>query len=202
MSFEKDPSESRLCPKCQVHRNICVCRYCLPLDNAPELWALQHPSEHGLSKGTLRVAQACIQNLRVLVGESKDDFAPLRAQSEPWNTGVLFPTTQSRAIETAQAELPGRWIIIDGTWRKARRIFLANPWLARLPQFHFQDPPPSAYRIRKTARGGSLATVEAIGYLLSITHPELNTEPLDRGLQALIEAQLLQMPDQVRKRYD
>jgi hypothetical protein len=44
--------------------------------------------------------------------------------------------------------------------------------------------------------------VEAIGHLLWLTHPECDTRPLQRGLQALIEAQLNQMPEQVRKRYD
>jgi DTW domain-containing protein YfiP len=168
----------RVCPSCGVHSRICVCQHCRPIADAPELWVLQHPSERGRSKGTLRIAEACLPNLRVLVGETGDDFAPLRAQASPEHSAVLFPAASSCAIEVTQPQRPRIWILLDGSWRKARRIFLANPWLAELPQFHFQSPPLSAYRIRKSAREGRLSTVEAIGHLLWLTHPECDTRPL------------------------
>lgn len=191
----------RACPKCGVHRRICVCDQCLPVTGAPKLWVLQHPDEQGQSKGTLRIAQACLPNLEVLVGESGEDFAPLWAQIDPDNTGVLFPGPSSLALEGSQVALPKTWILIDGTWRKAKRIFLANPGLASLPGFHFQAPPKSRYRIRKAGGTGHLSTVEAIHQLLAVTHPRCDTQPLMGGLEALVDVQLAQMPDQVRRRY-
>lgn len=191
----------RLCQQCGVHPRICVCNHCQPISGAPDLWVLQHPQEAGHSKGTLRVAQACLPGLRVLVGERSADFAALRDRLNPDQSALLFPGNQSQALEQATGASRLTWIIIDGTWRKARRILMTNPWLQALPAFHFQYPPESVYRIRRSGTEGGLSTVEAIAHLCSLTTPSCNTAPLRHGLEALVGAQLAQMPPAVRKRY-
>lgn len=190
------------CPECGVHPRVCVCRDCAPVVNVPEIWVLQHPDEVGRTKGTLRVAQACLPKLRVLVGESGDDFKALEEEAGRSCFALLFPRSGSLPLEQSQPMLPRKWIILDGTWRKAKRLFLSNPWLTSLPAFHFQSPPPSRYRIRKSNREAGLSTVESLGYLISLAYPDCDGSPLDAGLDALVEAQLAQMPREVRKRYE
>lgn len=192
----------RTCPQCGVHPRICVCAECRLVCGAAELWVLQHPDEVGHSKGTLRVAQACLANLRVCVGANESDFSVLRGRLDPNRSALLFPAQGSLALEAAEPQRPRQWILIDGTWRKARAILLGNPWLQDLPRFHFQQPPADRYPIRKSARAGSLSTVEAISYLLSLTQPDIDNQPLERGLAALVRRQLAQMPEAVRRRYD
>lgn len=194
--------QQRRCPRCAVHPRICVCAECRPVSGAAELWVLQHPNEVGHSKGTLRVAQACLASLRVCVGTKESDFTALRQRLDPDRSALLFPARGSVALEAAEPQRPRQWILIDGTWRKARAILLGNPWLQDLPRFHFQQPPADRYPIRKSARAGSLSTVEAISYLLSLTQPGINRAPLDQGLATLVRLQLAQMPEAVRQRYD
>lgn len=189
-----------LCPDCGVHQRICVCDVCRPIPGAPTIWALQHPSEVGRSKGTLRVARACLPSMRILVGEAGDCFEPLASHASE-HIGLVFPHAGSQPLESSQTSAIREWVVLDGTWRKAQRMFLSNPWLQRLPAFHFQQPPASAYRIRKAPRADSLATAEAVTYLLSRVRPDLDLEPLERAMGALVTRQLAMLPPQVRTRY-
>ncbi|BES69425.1 tRNA-uridine aminocarboxypropyltransferase [Marinobacter nanhaiticus D15-8W] len=191
-----------LCPDCGVHINICVCDVCETVADAPPLWVLQHPTEVAHSKGTLRVADACLPGLQTLIGEQPDAFSTLSARSARVPMGVLFPTLSSQPMETSDTSGISEWIVIDGTWRKARKIFLSNPWLNDLPQFHFDTPPASTYRIRKAPRGDSLSTAEAIAYLLEQVCPKVDTGPLKRSMNILVRRQLAQMPEDVQRRYD
>lgn len=190
-----------LCPHCGVHINICVCDVCDTVAHAPPLWVLQHPTEVAHSKGTLRVADACLPGLRTLIGEQPDAFSTLSARSARVPMGVLFPTPSSQPIETSDTSAVSEWIVIDGTWRKARKIFLSNPWLNALPHFHFDAPPASAYRIRKAPRDDRLSTAEAIAYLLEQVSPEVDVRSLRRSMNMLVSRQLSQMPEDVRRRY-
>lgn len=190
-----------LCSDCGVHRNICVCDVCDTVADAPPLWVLQHPTEVMHSKGTLRVADACLPSLNVLIGEQPDAFSALSARSARVPMGVLFPTAESQPIEAAETSAIAEWIVIDGTWRKARKIVLSNPWLHALPHYHFADPPTSSYRVRKAPRNDSVSTTEAIAYLLEHVKSGINVAPLQRGMEALVDRQLAQMPESVRQRY-
>jgi DTW domain-containing protein YfiP len=54
-----------------------------------------------------------------------------------------------------------RLIVLDGTWRKSRKMLYLNPPLQRLPRLMLSDPPPSSYLIRKAHRPNQLSTLEA-----------------------------------------
>jgi DTW domain-containing protein YfiP len=54
-----------------------------------------------------------------------------------------------------------RLIVLDGTWRKSRKILYLNPLLQQLPRLSLRDTPPSHYLIRKAHRPDQLSTLEA-----------------------------------------
>lgn len=189
------------CPECGVHERICVCEFCRPIIGAPLIHVLQHPDEVGRAKGTLRAALACLPSMKVTVGEAPVDFCDLAQRAAAPGMALLFPSAGSRPLESSSLDLVKDWLVIDGTWRKARRIFLGNPWLQTLPRYHFQQPPQSQYRIRKAPRRDSLSTAEAIGYLIHRLQPQLDVTPLHDAMAALVERQLAVMPPEARRRY-
>ena len=52
-------------------------------------------------------------------------------------------------------------LVLDGTWRKSRKMLHLNPILQSLPRLSLQGLPPSNYRIRKAHRSSQLSTLEA-----------------------------------------
>lgn len=192
----------KLCPDCGVHPNLCVCASCETITGAPGITVLQHPSEVSRHKGTLRIVRACLPHLAVVRGEAAEDFAEFATAVEPPRTGLLFPCEGSRPLEEANARAGvDHWLVLDGTWRKAKRLYFSNPWLNELPAFHFATPPRSTYRIRKSPREDGLATAEAVRYLLATVAPEVNHQALTRAMQALVEAELAQIPAHLHHRY-
>jgi DTW domain-containing protein YfiP len=54
-----------------------------------------------------------------------------------------------------------RLVLLDGTWRKTRKLLHANPLLQALPRWPLPAPPPSRYTIRRAQRPGQRSTLEA-----------------------------------------
>ena len=57
----------------------------------------------------------------------------------------------------------GEWqlVLIDATWRKARKMLALNPLLQALPRWGLRALPPSRYAIRKAQRPEQRSTLEA-----------------------------------------
>lgn len=147
------------------------------------------------------MAKQCLrERLEVFTGERAEDFASLATVVDE-NWGVVFPTQTSLPLEHCEKALPTNWIIIDGTWRKARKILHSNPWLQRIPAYHFASPPPSRYCIRKVPGQDSLSTIEAIHYLLQRTDPGCQPASLLKALEAMVKGWLAHVPVEHRTRY-
>lgn len=186
-----------------MHPNICVCEACTPVRNRTGVTILQHPTEVGHAKGTVRILTRCLANLRLFTGEMPGDFhqAGFDSVAGSHHPALLFPGPGSEALETSDVRQFDHWIILDGTWRKAAKILHQNPTLSALPRFHFANPPASAYAIRKAPGEHRLATAEAVAYLLNVLEPELDTRPIARAMRTLVNKQLAQIPARLHRHY-
>lgn len=186
-----------------MHRNICVCEACAPVPNCTRVSVLQHPTEVGHPKGTVRILCQSLKNLEVFCGETPEDFreAGFETDTVTGNSALLFPGPGSDTLESSDLSHIDHWMILDGTWRKAARILHQNPALASLPRFHFASPPASAYTIRKAPGSHHLATAEAVAYLLNVVEPGLDTRPISRAMRTLVDKQFAQIPARLHKHY-
>ena len=186
-----------------MHRNICVCDACAPVPNRTRVSVLQHPTEVGHPKGTVRILCQSLKNLEVFCGETPEDFreAGFETDTVTGNSALLFPGPGSDTLESSDLSHIDHWMILDGTWRKAARILHQNPALASLPRFHFASPPASAYTIRKAPGSHHLATAEAVAYLLNVVEPGLDTRPISRAMRTLVDKQFAQIPARLHKHY-
>jgi DTW domain-containing protein YfiP len=146
---------------------------------------LQHPMEVTNPKGTARLLHLSLAGSCMVTGEVFDPALlhalitePLHRQHpqhRPKQVLLLYPPTQSNPLEAA-VRLQGsalaapaalgdpaqvRLIVLDGTWRKSRKMLYQNPALQRLPRLSLQDMPASRYLIRKAHHPDQLSTLEA-----------------------------------------
>ncbi len=192
-----------ICPHCQLHANICVCDQCQTVANGTPITVIQHPSEVGRSKGTLRILERCLGQLQVVVGESPEQLqqAGLSLADLNESTAVLFPGSNSQPLEEANTGAIKRWLLLDGTWRKAAKILHLNTHIAALPRFHFTHPPTSQYVVRKAPAEHHLSTAEAASHLLKTLEPGLDIQPINTAMAALVDRQLAQIPPELKNRY-
>ena len=87
------------------------------------------------------------------------------------NIGHKIENNVDRSASLASGNKPkeqvNSLIFIDGTWRKAKRIYLSHDYLQNLSSFHFEEQLISHYRIRKTRIENGMSTLEAVAYVLS-----------------------------------
>jgi DTW domain-containing protein YfiP len=103
--------------------------------------------------------------------------------------GVKTPPFLEPAFlrETTQLRL----VVLDGTWRKSRKMLHLNPLLQQLPRLSLKDMAASHYVIRKAHRPDQLSTLEATCAALS--QLEQNTErfaPLLAAFDGFVGQQL------------
>lgn len=75
------------------------------------------------------------------------------------------------------------FIILDGTWRQARRIFRLSRYLDNLQVISLSNPRCSSYSLRKAANENQLCTVEVAAALLE----QIGDEPAAEHLQCYFE---------------
>lgn len=128
---------------------------------------LQHPKESRHPLNTARIVELGISNCEVWIGEDFSNHLALKKILGEKNCYLLFPGTNAKPSQKVlEQTTPEVLIVLDGTWRKAKKIYYSNPPLQELPCIVLTHLPKSDYRIRKAPGEGALSTVEATVALL------------------------------------
>lgn len=171
-----------LCTICRRPQRSCICPWVRPTAHRVEVLVLQHPLEVDQAKGSARLLHLSLPHSRLVTGDVFAEAAlqalltaPLHAQTgaqAPRHAILLYPDTpQDPALGLpAPPLLPPAWlqdptqlrlVVLDGTWRKSRKMLYQNPLLQGLPRLSLRDMPASHYLIRKAHRPDQLSTLEA-----------------------------------------
>ncbi|MBY7958030.1 DTW domain-containing protein [Vibrio fluvialis] len=195
---------SRYCSECGKARKACICDAIVPLSSRVELIILQHPTEEHRPMGTSRILSLSLPNSRLLVGEDFRQHEELNRLLADENAQhfVLYPSEQSQSSAEFEPEAGKtlRVILLDGTWKKAFKMWQVNTQLHALPSLHLPKDLTGNYRIRKAPSDNALSTVEAGYHLLQSLQPESDFSPLMNTFDAMIEYQIQHMPPGVFER--
>lgn len=177
-----------LCPRCQRPQSACVCRFAPAVDNEVRVLVLQHPDEQHEAKGTARLLALSLRHCELRVGER---FEPPADGLENW---LLYPVSDAGSPTRAPSQL--RLIVLDGSWRKSRKLLALNPWLQALPRFSLAPGVTSAYApLRKAERAGQFSSLEAAVFALQqMESRPARYEALLAGFDAFVAAQIARRP--------
>ena len=207
------PPRRLRCAICLRAQSACICQWITPVAHRVEVLILQHPLEVANAKGSARLLHLSLPHSRMLTGEVFSEQAllgaPLEAQSamqaglqgarhnillypdSPEDRALNLPVPPVLASGLLRDPSRLRLIVLDGTWRKSRKMLYLNPLLQQLPRLSLQDMPASNYRIRKAHRADQLSTLEAT--CAALMQLERSVEPFQALLKAFdgfVEQQL------------
>ena len=153
---------------------------------------LQHPRESKHPLNTARILKMGLSNCEVWTGEDFSGHPLLQKVLKEKSCYLLFPGTNAKTTrEVLQTATPEALIVLDGTWRKAKKIYYSNPQLQQLPCIELTDLPISDYRIRKAPGEGALSTVEAtVALLRQASHNSKAHQQLLDTFRLMIEQQI------------
>ncbi len=121
---------------------------------------------------------------------TQTDPALLILLSDPqWQPYVVFPgeyAVPERVVHSVQladtlgAETDKRplFILLDGTWAEARKMFGRSPYLDHLPVLSLQPDQISQYKLRRSRRDGHFCTSEVAAMCLNLAAEHLAEQAL------------------------
>ena len=160
------------CPRCVLPPTACVCSDIPRLETRTRVVLIRHWREAHATTNTGRLAALALPRMEI-----HDHGAPslppvtaadLDLPADPTRAWLLFPPEEGHPPPAADAPLPEVLVVLDGSWRHARRMVRRLEAVQALPRF---SPPPSQvvrHRLRTPTFPGGMATLEAIAQALAV----------------------------------
>lgn len=163
------------CNECGLPIISCICNKSAKVRTQAKLWILSSEREFYRPSNTARL-------LKLINPESTEIFLWERTKSpdqlieyigmKDYTTFVVFPAEneelERRKVEFELTDKIPAFIIIDGTWKEARRIFRKSDFLEGLPIVSIERNNASNYDLRRGATEGNLCTIEAAIEILNM----------------------------------
>lgn len=187
---QENATQRTRCKRCLYPGVTCVCESISAVNCHTSIDILQHPSETKNAKNTARLAKLCIPHSKIWIGEGPKDFGDLRQQlsSEERPIAVIFPAPEAIDINefsaAFNAEQYARLVFLDGTWKKAYKMWQLNSWLHNYRTLKISDE-KGQYHIRKAPREGCLSTIESICYCIESLEPGADCSPLGNSFHKM-----------------
>jgi len=159
------------CGECQRPLPACICTLITDIDNDIHVIVLQHPLEVKQAKGTVTMLAKSLNKCSVFIGEDFTHNSELHQllSSYAQRVSLLYPSGHAKIIgelEKKKNERPKCLILLDGTWKKAYRIYKLNMFLHKLPHLTLPKGIEGGYQIRKTNKNSALSSLEACAHAL------------------------------------
>ena len=143
----------------------CYCHQIKHYNIDSQIIILQHPTETKHPLNSAKIAELSLDPCKIIIGEDFADNAELKEILNNNHCALVFPSDKN-IVATSHFKKFNKFIFIDGTWKKAKKILYRNPKLADLPRLEINANIKSKYKIRKVPKDGYLSTLEAICYTI------------------------------------
>jgi DTW domain-containing protein YfiP len=91
---------------------------------------------------------------------------------------LLLYNSSGKPQQKLPAELPRRLVVLDGTFRQARRMYRSIRALREMPELALAPPAVAPLRLRDPRRPDGMSTLEAIAHALALLEGEHVAAPL------------------------
>ncbi|MGB0466826.1 MAG: tRNA-uridine aminocarboxypropyltransferase [Pontibacterium sp.] len=161
------------CEQCKIAWPGCICEFRVETEAKARFWLLTHRKEHYKPSNTGRLIVDTIRDSEVFEwSRTQPDPVFTQLLGDPaFDPYIVFPEGQDyqhRMVDFEQK--PGRkpvFIILDGTWRQARRMFRHSAYLKDIPVIQPSAVQSTRYNLRKPNEGHHLCTAEVAAVMLS-----------------------------------
>lgn len=184
------------CAGCRLVPSHCLCalRPCVPTHAAVCLLMADIEPLKPSNTGWL-IADVVPDTFAFGWARTETDPALLALLADPqWQPYVVFPgefvaaervVTQVQ-VTTAQAGQPRKrplFVLLDGTWAEARKMFRKSPYLDHLPVLSLQPEQISNYRLRRSNRDDHFCTSEVAALCMELAGEPQAAQALETYLE-------------------
>ena len=175
------------CSSCLMAAARCLCDVRPNIKGKAVFWLLTHHNEIYKPTNTGRLIVDTLQGCRVFKwGRVEPEPAFLEALNDPrYRPCIVFPSDedyQQRMVKADYLQQDDRipaFIILDGTWRQARRMFRLSRYLDNIPAIEPSHTAESRYQLRQSSEPHHLCTAEIAALMLREVNDTTSADVLD-----------------------
>ncbi|MBU3156310.1 DTW domain-containing protein [Clostridium estertheticum] len=174
------------CNQCGLPIINCLCSTAPKIKTSSKFWILSTEKEFYRPSNTARL-------LKLINPHSTELFLWERTKmpeklitnlnNDIYEPFLLFPIennqTKCPKLEYKSAGKIPAFIIIDGTWKEARKILRKSSYLGNLPIISLEPNFKSIYDLRRGAKDGNLCTIETAIEVLSISGDKKHSQVIN-----------------------
>ena len=161
------------CTDCLLAKKACICAFKITYPAKAEFLLLMHHDERFKPTNTGRLIEDCIADTQRFIWSRTEPSNELLAvlADQRYDPYIVFPEGKSYSHRmTPYSNKQGKtplFIILDGTWRQAGRMFRLSQYLEHIPVIQPNVQKVSSYKLRKAPIPGQLCTVEVAAEMLN-----------------------------------
>lgn len=174
------------CNECGLPIINCICNKSVKVSTKAKFWILSSEREFYRPSNTARLLKLINpDSTELFLWERTTNPEKLveKISSEKYTVFVLFPAENEelakRKVPFKLTEKVPAFVILDGTWKEARRIFRKSNFLKGLPIISINPNYPSKYDLRRGAAEGNLCTIEAAVEILRMNGEMETSQAMD-----------------------
>ncbi len=127
----------------------------------PHIFLLTHQRELKKKSNTGRLVINTLEHhAEIIVWERTQPNAELLQTISEDNVALLYPSKSS--VLVADAPSINHYIVLDGTWQEAQKIYNKSPYLKNLPTVRIEASQKSVYTLRRNQKENGLCTAECV----------------------------------------
>ena len=183
------------CELCRLAEKFCICLLAPSVTSNAGFLLLMYDTEVLKPSNTGKlIADLIPDSFAFLWSRTEVNPEILAVLNDPiWQPMIVFPKAYAgeereifdNKVTLATGKRP-LFIMLDGSWREAKKMFRRSPFLQNLPVVSFTPKTPedttklsSRYQIRLAANNTELATAEVAAQILSLAGEQVNADLLD-----------------------
>lgn len=183
------------CNKCGIPIINCICNDVPLVKTSAKIWILSVEKEFCRPSNTARLLKLINpESTELILWERVSIPHKLIEQinNKNYETYLLFPSDNNDLLENtvdfnASAKIPA-FIILDGTWKEARKILRKSDYLKKIPRISLNPSNNSEYTLRKGAMEGELCTIEAAIEVFKLNNEFDNAQLIKKGYDLFLKS--------------
>ncbi len=163
----------RRCQRCLLPLAHCLCQSITPQSARSRFCLMMYDTEPLKPSNTGRLIADILPETQAFAWSRTElDPALLHAINDPsYQPMVVFPASYAAPERQVcdhppSAGKPPLFIMLDGTWSEARKMFRKSPWLDQFPVMSVNVTTPSRYTLREAHAAAHHCTAEIAAVLL------------------------------------
>ena len=173
-------TRDRLCSRCCLRKDICVCTVLPLVRTQAEFLILRHIREANRPSNTGRLVALIMPNSRIVPWGGEDGAGSSFYENELKEPGTWILWPDGPGGERVLKETPKRVAVLDATWHQARRLYTRSEVLRTLPRLVLPAPDRDRERLRKQHRPDGMSTIEAVAAAVAKLEGAEKAEPLEK----------------------